>query len=307
MTLMFNSLWDWFRGRKRQAPGGLATLRFQIHRPAPLLTSEPAVLAAEDGQPDVLVEREGARASTTGAAVWSILAATAADFIRKLAPAELGHVPIYIVPQSTLPSELGGNSKFAGHHYRGLDLDLQNHLGAAWRGRGVAMVLNDSLILAKGKYALSALCGHVIHEAAHAIVARSYAADPEASAPNRSTEWLELEPTAADLRHRELAEHDANYWLRTMLHLVWRAYAVQCCYDREIYLGLDGVHGYAFRSLAALRAYYQAILDDAQRMAGEPFDVILARPVPVAFRDLWLAELSELTERHKGALALEVS
>jgi hypothetical protein len=63
---------------------------------------------------------------------------------RTLAPKDLGDMPLYVVQQSAVPSEIGGNCVDYAFTSPCLDLYLRDVIGPAWRGRGGCMVINDT-------------------------------------------------------------------------------------------------------------------------------------------------------------------
>lgn len=161
---------------------------------------------------------------------------------RKIAPADFGGHPLYIVPQSELPAELQTSGDTYGYTAPALDAMLHDWLVAAgrWRGRGPAIVLNDEAMRAEAKHLATDEAGEVdadfsdtlyrsrllpvfCHELAHVLSGpidlRPIA---ERQAPKLQTilaAWTDEPPRAV----APFTGHGVDF-IRTLLHVISRAY-----------------------------------------------------------------------------------
>ena len=70
------------------------------------------------------------------------LVGCAESLCRLVARRDLAHVPLYIVPQSQLPSVCGTAKHCHAYTTPSLDLYFRDHM-RSWRGRGPCMLIND--------------------------------------------------------------------------------------------------------------------------------------------------------------------
>ncbi len=70
------------------------------------------------------------------------LLAEAEWLCQAVAGRDLAGIPIYMVPQSSLPPDWGSADRCFGYTTPSLDLYLREHI-SEWRGRGPAVVIND--------------------------------------------------------------------------------------------------------------------------------------------------------------------
>jgi hypothetical protein len=215
------------------------------------------------------------------------LSREAEEFARLLVP-ELKGLPLYVVPWSTLPGApadgacLGGTSA-------SLAWFLRRRLGAAWRGPGPAMLVNDREVAAFEDLAGEVLRSVVVHELAHIVVRPWPFCDMEPPPRGAVTSDVVLARLGAGanatstLRDtgRAPLEHDAG-WLWLAWNLIHRA--------RRLGLGLIenlGVGGPACGySLSSWRAYEATLRGKPRRLASLPLEQLKRRSPPRRFTAL---------------------
>jgi hypothetical protein len=221
------------------------------------------------------------------------LCARAEATCRAIASRDLEGVPLYIVPQSSLPAALGGRSVCDGFTTPSLDLYLRDVIGPAWRGRGACMVVKDiapagSMDAVDVEVAFRTV---VIHELAH-ILARGYlwSKRDESDRAGLAAEAAALAghvagPPPSEARLIPFYGHGARF-IRTVLHLCHRAAAAGTpVTPSEVCAG----PGYA---LSRTNDYRAALGAEPRRLARERFRDVLAAPYPQAFWRLWTTDVA---------------
>jgi len=216
------------------------------------------------------------------------LCARAEALCRRIAPLDLGALPLYIVPQSRLPDELGGQSVCDGFTSPSLDLYLREVIGPAWRGRGPCMVIGDTKFSARMEADEMELAffSIALHELAHIIERpRLYherqGVDPmrllfEALCVGRAVAE-ELSPHAA----AAATEVHGLRFIRAMLHLRHRAALAGALIPLYGYCA-DRQYG-----LSHPNRYREALGDEPARLANRRIREILDAELPEAFSRLW--------------------
>jgi hypothetical protein len=219
------------------------------------------------------------------------------DLCRRIAPQELtDNVPIYQVLQSALPARLGSLDTCLGWTSPFLDLLLREIVGNAWRGRGVAWIVNDITIRESGTDDFETeVLSVAIHELAHVLERPSLHSEhknPEnlsfvRLATLTAKVGADFEPSV-----EEESLHHGDRFQRVALHLCARADAAGVhvaeslvCRNRQ----------YGLTHPAAYRA---ALGDEAERMFRLSFHDILATPSPERFQKLWASDLARRQSRH---------
>ena len=216
------------------------------------------------------------------------IVAQAESLCRAIAPQDLADAPLYIVPQSRVPDDLGGKSICGGFTSPSLDLYLQPVLGSQWRGRGPCMVVNDTdyegtmdAIDIEQEFFRT-----VLHELAHLLRwPVPTVAVPPVNPVRIKFDSLCLgrfvaeEPTVEE-RPVPFHGHEAPF-IRTVLHLRHRADAIgttiapwQLCAGRDY-------------GLSHANCYRKALGDEPQRLADLSIREINGRPMPESFSRLW--------------------
>lgn len=216
---------------------------------------------------------------------WDGMANRAVALVRAAAP-ELTKVPVYLVPQST--TEFRGVTTLAFTGPR-VDVWTRPTIGKSWRGRGVAVVVNEKeLDDEPPEVRTDVLAALGVHEVAHALTdgwalvrkrgePRLTRRDVLATIPAAAA--LYEEPPTDKIDDFEFDNHGID-WIRTALHMRARL-------ERQgTYLPASRVIGR--RPLLSLAETYAGALgDEPERMAGRPFADLLATPPPPAFASLW--------------------
>lgn len=203
---------------------------------------------------------------------------------RRVAPRDLAGVPLYVVPQSRLPRELGGRSVCYGYTHPRLDLHLKDYI-ADWQGRGHCLVVNDcDLGQLDARDAEAHVRAVALHELGH-ILERP--ADGEGIDERRrvfealcvgyavSREAPTDENAAPPFR-----DHGLRF-VRTCLHLWRRAQAA----GWEV--PLSGYCAGRQYGLSHINMYREALGDEPRRLAGYAIRDIINAPYPREFRRLW--------------------
>jgi hypothetical protein len=219
------------------------------------------------------------------------LCAHAESLCRRIAPLDLGDVPLYIVPQSRLPVGRFGKSQCDGYTTGSLDLYCQRTIGSAWRGRGACMVINDADVA--GMEPLDAeLFFDVIavHELAHILERSALYHDRAKVAPRQLRQEAAgiARLVAADAPDAEkivpFLGHGARF-IRAALHLCHRAQAVGA------WIAASRVFYGARYGLSHAAAYRKALGTEPRRLANVRMHDILRSPAPKAFSRLWTADV----------------
>jgi hypothetical protein len=203
---------------------------------------------------------------------------------RKVAARDLGRLPIYIVPQTLLPDELGGRSVCHGYTASRLDLHLRDHI-PGYRGRGPCMVINDRHLRtaydpADFDYTFTAT---VLHELAHILQRPWLYNEPVTEPPERIQ--LEAQQVADIVSNEKPAGlpfkgHGAQF-IRVALHLQYRAETLATWIAPY-----DLCAGCRYR-LSHARRYQLALGDEPKRMARKAIAEIVASEAPPKFVQLW--------------------
>lgn len=211
---------------------------------------------------------------------------------RRIAPLDLGNTPLYIVPQSRLPDELGGKAVCDGFTSPSLDLYLKDIIGPAWRGRGACMVINDTDFCHMDAMDIElAVLAITLHELAHIVDRPTVYRDRQGENPMR----IEFEALCVGYemsRDPPPAEIAAPFqghglrFVRAALHLRHRAEAVGAPVSLFCYCAgnKDG--------LSHPSRYREALGDEPARLADMSIRDILDVPYPEAFWCLWTADMA---------------
>jgi len=217
----------------------------------------------------------------------------AESLCRQIAARDLGETPLYIVPQSRLPMDLGGRSVCDGYTTASLDLYLREQIGVGWRGRGPCMVIND---IALGKETdprdfQHAFLAVSVHELAHILerptlfyVREEVTATTLRSEAVRVATTVSSDPLPED-KPLPFTGHGARFIL-TALHLLHRA-------------DMAGTHIAAAPvcagdnyCLSHAERYRHALGEDPQQFANLTFAEIHQIDPPAAFAALWEADVT---------------
>jgi hypothetical protein len=213
---------------------------------------------------------------------------------RQIAPRDLGDTPLYIVPQSWVPADLGGNSVADGFTSPSLDLYMRDIIGPAWRGRGPCMVVNDIDLCDGQPNALdieSAFCGIVLHELAHILMRPApFKARPDAEPAKIMFESLVVGHAVAteqpaDAEAKPFAGHEAAF-IRVALHLRHRVDQAGMLVPLFYYCAGS------YYGLSHPNRYIEALSDEPDRLVGLSIREVLVTPYPEAFWRLWTADVA---------------
>lgn len=209
---------------------------------------------------------------------------------RTVASRDLEGTPLYVVPQSSLPTQCGSGDGCFAYTTPSLDLYLREHI-PGYRGRGPCMVVND-LALAEDideeDLAWQTLVT-VLHELAHILDRPALFEERAGVDPNRLLfESLVVANASASPPRVDIPlyhGHEAGF-IRIALHLCFRAR--QLGYD--IYHGvICGGHRYG---LSHASRYLEALGDEPARCSGTLFRDIKTVTPPEAFSQLWAADFN---------------
>ncbi|MFN3297555.1 hypothetical protein [Caldimonas sp.] len=223
----------------------------------------------------------------------------ASELCHALAPIDLADMPVYVLPQSRLPADLGGAAICDGFTQDTLDLYLRDVIGAGWRGRGPCMVIRDAAFAgcAEPRAIELTFLAIAIHELAHVLERdqpfrdrsdlTSEAIQQQALANGRQ---VASEPSQAQ-RDQPWIYHNARF-SRVAIHLRHRA-------------GLLGVPvsaallcaGPAY-GLSPASEYVKALGDEPARLLGDSFRTIRQSQVPDPFFRLWTADVAAWLDQH---------
>jgi len=220
------------------------------------------------------------------------LVAQAESLCRKVAPIDLADRPLYIVMQSQLPDYLSRTDVCEGYTATCLDIFLRDVIGAAWKGRGACIVVNDLDFETMDVLDREVVVRWVVlHELAH-ILELSF--PYLTSLDLQPAEWKEEAQLMAESLVQQVnsngarPSHDGHgkEFIRIALHL----------YHRTVALGHDIAASQicAGRTYGLSRAteYLAALGDEPERMAQASFREILSAPYPEAFSRLWAADVA---------------
>lgn len=206
---------------------------------------------------------------------------------RKIAARDLGKLPLYIVRQSAIASELGAANGCSGYTTPSLDLYLRDHIGKRWQGRGPCMVINDIALLADvhPEDLEDITLGTIVHELAHVLDhPRLYEDRPNVEPAKLKFESLVL--ADAITRPRPAAKvlpyhgHGASF-IRIALHLRHRAW------QHGIHLLANELCGGSRYGLSPGSAYKGTLGNEPRRLAHLTFNQIVAIEPPAEFTKLW--------------------
>ena len=205
-----------------------------------------------------------------------------------IAPDDFEGCPLYIVSQSALPGDIGGQSVCNGYTTPSLDLHLQEFI-PDYRGRGPCMVLND-LALREHPDADHKVVSTTMHELAHMLEWPT----PYRPRPNVTVSKIEVEareiadavsqPAGPLETYCPWAGHGINF-TRLCLHLQYRADEVG-----EHVSPAQLCAGYRYGLSHAAR-YSIALADEPERLAGRPLRHLHDEPVTQEFKRLFLDDV----------------
>jgi hypothetical protein len=230
------------------------------------------------------------------------LCARAEALCRRIAPRDLGHTPLYIVPLSQIRSILGGPSVCDGFTCPSLDVYLRNDIGSSWRGRGPCMVINDLQFGdAEPEDVELMFFATVLHELAHILERpRLFRERTDAEPARLAFEAIVLaayvqDPPIENMPERMgLQDHDERF-IRAALHLRYRAEAAGVCISPAL---VCPTRDYG---LSHANAYRDALGDEPIRLANARIRNVLASPPPEEFSRLWADDLAHWLSHHVSA------
>jgi hypothetical protein len=190
-----------------------------------------------------------------------------------------------------------------------VDLCIKRQLGEAWKGRGVAILVNvaeaeDFFWCTASE--LTLIANVIFHEVGHAVAdlwGPLSNAEPDDIGPEdlhmvesvctavTATDWFADAETAGE-SVPEFLQHGPR-WLRTCCHFAHR-------------LGVSAFAVFGRRdNLSDPERYSEALADEPERCVGQPLAEILATPLPEAFARLWEEDYARfLKQRALAALTL---
>ena len=214
------------------------------------------------------------------------------DFGRRLAPADLGNVPLYCVDAA-----LSGPGQTMGLGGEDVDLAYRRQIGHRWKGRGACLALDleqvaDNAAREEGNeeahkavFVRHAI-GLALHELGHALQRpRLFNPDSDQAQMEKALRCC-IETPGEELPDCDVAwsGHDGQF-LRVLAHVEYRA---------KLLLGFP-VEAYSFAGLAYRlsppAAYRQAIADEPKELAGEPLTAVRATCPPRPFIELWRGDV----------------
>ena len=178
-------------------------------------------------------------------------------------------MPVYVLPQTRLPYDLGGDSVCHGYTTGSLDLQLQDVIGRDWRGRGACVVVNDAALGREfpGSFE-TAFLGTVLHELAHVLERPSpYRPRPDVDPDDLRREAVEVAkvvsgPPTPDEVYRPWFGHEARF-IRIAMHLWYRAK------QHDLYLFPDEIVPADRYALSPARFYARATEGEAKCMDND--------------------------------------
>ena len=214
---------------------------------------------------------------------------------RSIARRDLEGIPLYLVPQSNLPSECGSGDHCYAYTTPSLDIYLAPHI-PGYRGRGPCMVVNDVGLAEDYDGEDLTYRAHVtvVHELAHILDRPALYEDRTGVDPNR----LRFEAlVVANVGERPPREdiplyfgHDHSF-IRIALHLCHRA--KRAGFDvRPAAICAGHRYGLSHASL-----YAEALGDEPARCAEMSFRDIRSFRPPQAFSHLWTVDFIEYHQR----------
>jgi hypothetical protein len=243
---------------------------------------------------------------------------------RAAAPADLPvSQPFYVIWASEIPS-LSKSGSLWGLQLRSLDLLARPYIEARWRGRGAAILINDSAIardVAKHRpmnptAAETFFAGNAIavglHELAHAAEAGFVRADPTpmpvlaiaSEAVHQAVALSEAGP--AEVEYDRLTHRPE--WIRASLHIFERVYAAGL-WPLAILPVPHAIADAVDYGFSDTGCYEKAIGDEPAQRAYESLTAIIYSPAPVAFEALVKSDQSKRIKlpAPPAASTLEVS
>ncbi len=217
---------------------------------------------------------------------------------RRIAPRDLAGVPVYVVPQSALPADLGTADACDGYTTPSLDLYLRDVIGPCWRGRGPCMVINDLVLREEAPDDLEThFLATVLHELAHVLERPALYRDrPEEELARLMFEALLLAQVVAEpLSPEEVSAaflHHGERFIRAALHLRRRAEFAGVC------IGPALVCPNRQYGLSHANAYQAALGDEPIRLADASIRDVLAGQPPEEFARLWADDLAHWLSHH---------
>ncbi|MEO9595723.1 hypothetical protein [Rhodopirellula bahusiensis] len=168
--------------------------------------------------------------------------------IRRIAPADLGSRPIYVCFASMMPERFKPSKSVWGYHANGLDLAMREWLidSDRWRGRGPAVVINDTAMIADGQalapddagfaaeLARERIIATACHESAHALSAKidfrplpSEITDVvQVEASEKVAKWVAVDGQPTDEPPPWMG-HELQF-IRVLTHVICRAERILC-------------------------------------------------------------------------------
>lgn len=216
-------------------------------------------------------------------------------FCRDLAGADLGDLPLYIVPQSTLPPQCGSGNDCYGYFTPSLDLYLREHI-PNFRGRGPCMVINDVALREDHAdedldYVMHAC---VLHELAHILDWPLVYPEPVNVDPQKLMfEALVVAKATGRPARVEVPRyygHEASF-IRIALHLVYRA--------ERFGMAISPAAVYASHryGVSHISEYLDALDEEPANCADKTIRQIVAEDPPRAFSELWNSDLIAYQQR----------
>jgi hypothetical protein len=222
----------------------------------------------------------------------------AAEALCRAVAGELAGVPLYLLLQSELPAELGGDSVCGAFTQPALCWHVRRHLGDGWRGPGPTVVFNDRKITQEHApdFVAVAFLGYAIHELGHVLAGDWLPWIRFSRKPNRKeaaqlaevigeASTIDAALLMADGRRTHFLNHDGP-WIRTVCHLRYRA---------EAFAGIriPASRLFRFHNLFRPETYELSLSDEPARMARVSIADVLAAPMPDHFAALWEENLQD--------------
>jgi len=241
---------------------------------------------------------------------------------RRIAPGDIAGHPVYVCFASEMPQPLRPSPATWGYTGPALDLAIHHWLSDSgrWRGRGIAIVINDIAI----NEDVSTLAGNdadfrndlyatrilatVLHELAHALSMKldfkplpvEVAEEIEAKALATTTTWVATsDEHTAELSGPAWLGHEAGF-IRALLHVIQRAYraGIERLPDNLLFVS-------EHYSLSQLWNYRRALEPEIEAF-GQPLtfhDLRQCRPTE-SFIELWKKDLHDWVDAQSDELAI---
>jgi hypothetical protein len=216
-------------------------------------------------------------------------------FCRDLAGTDLGQLPLYIVPQSTLPPQCGSGNDCYGYFTPSLDLYLRDHI-PNFRGRGPCMVINDVALREDYNDEDLDYVTHacVLHELAHILDRPLVYPEPVNVDPQKLIfEALVVAKATGRPARVEVPRyygHEVSF-IRIALHLVHRA--------QQLGVAISPAAVYASHryGVSHISEYLDALGNEPTNFADRTIRQIVAEDPPRAFAELWNSDLVAYQQR----------